>query len=86
MSIMRTAIQSFFLVQVIFERAFERLTEIGSSVTRQYVRTPLQQSLRDFIGANDNSDSDQLRTEVDSIRTELHSLRRDVRDLQKTPV
>ncbi|HEY9772932.1 MAG TPA: hypothetical protein V6C81_03885 [Planktothrix sp.] len=82
---MRTAIQSFFFAQVVLEKAWQQVADFSTAVTRQYVRTPLQKSLRDLLGTSDSSSEEQLRGEVDGIRQELQSLRRDVRDLQKTP-
>jgi hypothetical protein len=87
---MHDAIQSFFVVQVALERAIGTLGNIGHELVRDYVATPVQQQLRNFIGFTGNSsnggDVDKLNSEIESIRSELRTLRSDLRQMQQSAV
>jgi hypothetical protein len=87
---MHDAIQTFFVVQVAVERAICTVSNIGNELVGEYVRTPVKEHLRNFIGVSANGtstgDVDRLNTEIESIRSELRTLRSDLRQMQQSAV
>lgn len=83
---MRSAIQTYFLVQVAVERVANTVSGIASDVIRERVQEPVQKTFHNIAGTGSAGELDKLRYEIDSIRSELRALRSDLRELQKTTV
>lgn len=83
---MRSAIQTYFVVQVAVERAVNTVSGLATEVVRERVQEPVQKTFHSLTGVGSAGEVEKLRTEIESIRAELRALRSDLRELQKTTV
>jgi hypothetical protein len=79
---MHEAIQSFFVVQVAIERAFDSVAKAGQELCNHLFKEPIRHTLQELIGSQPPADLEKVHLEIESIRAELRGLRTDLREIQ----